>query len=412
MRSIRSAALAALTLVVSGCGVHTVPAAAPGVEVLLHHMPELVEGRRAGLITNHTAVDRWRRSSIDLLHHSPRVDLVALFAPEHGLRGDVEGGYAIPDGRDARTGLPILSLYGETQRPTPEMLEGIEVLLFDMQDVGARPYTYVWTMVMAMEEAAAHGIPFVVLDRPNPITRTAEGPLMGMEVRDRGPAITGYYPVPLRHGLTPGELARYVNAEFDVGADLHVAPVAGWAGNQWFDETGLPWVSPSPNIRSLEAAIHYAGLVMLETVQVSVGRGTEAPFSYVGAPWLDRDELLRRLGRDHDLPGVAITPATFVPEGEGWVPYRGQTVHAVRLDITDREAYRPVLTALTLLWEMQRMHPEELRMGTMLQMLGSEWAPAAVREGVHPAEITRRWEAELEGWEETRDRYRIYPFNR
>jgi uncharacterized protein YbbC (DUF1343 family) len=227
----------------------------PGLEVLLRDSAHLVRGRRVGFLTNQTAVTATGESGIDLLHASPDVQLVALYGPEHGLRGGVEGGVKIESGIDARTGVTVHSLYGATQRPTPAMLRGVDVLLFDMQDIGARPYTFVWTMAMAMEAAAAERIPFVVLDRPNPITGRMEGPLMEMAMRTVGQPITGYYPVPLRHGMTVGEVARYINEEYDIGADLTVVPAAGWRRDTWFDETGLPWLNPSPNIRSLDAAL-------------------------------------------------------------------------------------------------------------------------------------------------------------
>src|SRR5690606_35164935 len=237
-------------------------------------------------------VTRDGRSGIDLLHASPEFELVALYGPEHGLRGGVEGGVQIETDRDAATGLPVFSLYGQVQKPTPEMLEGVEVLLFDMQDIGARPYTFVWTMAMAMEVAAAEGLPFIVLDRPNPITDEVEGPLMDQAMRTVGQPITGYYSVPLRHGLTVGEVARYINEEFTIGVDLRVIPVAGWDGDDWFDETGLPWIDPSPNIRSIEAALSYSGLVLSEATNLTVGRGTATPFSFLGAPWLDTARLM------------------------------------------------------------------------------------------------------------------------
>src|SRR5687768_3845195 len=269
----------------------------PGLEVLLRDSAHLVRGKRVGFLTNQTAVTSTGTSGIDLLHASPDVRLVALYGPEHGLRGGVEGGVKIESGVDQKTGVPVHSLYGSTQRPTPEMLRGVEVLLFDMQDIGARPYTFVWTMVMAMEAAAAQRIPFVVLDRPNPITGRMEGPLMEMEMRNVAQAITGYFPVPLRHGMTVGEVARYVNGEYRIGAQLTVIPAAGWRGNTWFDQTGLPWINPSPNIRSLEAALNYSGMVLSEATNLTVGRGTDAPFSYLGAPWLDPGALLRRLAQ-------------------------------------------------------------------------------------------------------------------
>ncbi|HEY7769587.1 DUF1343 domain-containing protein, partial [Longimicrobium sp.] len=328
----------------------------PGLEVLLRDSLHLVRGKRVGLITNHTAVTRDGRSAIDALHRHPEVRLVALFGPEHGLRGNIDGGERIGTSRDSRTGLPVFSLYGSTERPTAAMLRGIDVLLFDMQDIGARPYTYIWTMAMAMEEAARHGIPFVVLDRPNPVTSRAEGPLMQYEMRSRGPLITGYYPVPLRHGMTTGEVARYVNGEYRIGAKLSVVPVQGWRGNAWFDETGLPWINPSPNIRTLDAALAFSGLVMLETTNLSVGRGTPTPFSYVGAPYMNNTELLRRV-RAYDLPGVEFELAEFTPRGTDWMQHRNRLCRGVRLRITDREQFKPVLTALVFLVEIHRMHP-------------------------------------------------------
>lgn len=381
----------------------------PGLEVLLRDSAHLVRGRRVGFVTNQSAVTSRGESGIDLLHASPDVNLVALYGPEHGLRGGVEGGVRIASGVDERTGVMVHSLYGSTQRPTPEMLRGIDVLLFDMQDIGARPYTFVWTMAMAMEAAAAQGIPFIVLDRPNPITARMEGPLMEMAMRNVAQAITGYYPVPLRHGMTVGEIARYINGEYGVGARLTVIPAVGLRADTWFDETGLPWVDPSPNIPSLEAALSYAGLVLLEATNLTVGRGTAAPFSYVGAPWLDTGRLLQRLAH-HEIPGVALDTARFVPQGEGWVPFRGETVRAIRLRVTDRDAYRPVWLALVLMTEIRRQHPNQFRVTNdgMTQMLGSRWARQAFDRGDDPLEIWRRWEAELERWASVRSRYQLY----
>ena len=382
----------------------------PGLEVLLRDSAHLVRGRRVGFLTNQTAITADGRSGIDLLHEAPDVRLVALYGPEHGLRGGVEGGVKIEGGVDEKTGVPVHSLYGATQRPTPEMLRGVDVLLFDMQDIGARPYTFVWTMAMAMEAAAAEGIPFVVLDRPNPITATMEGPLMEMAMRTVGQPITGYFPVPLRHGMTVGEVARYINGEYALGVDLTVVPAAGWRAGMWFDETGLPWIDPSPNIRSLEAALNYAGLVLLEATNLTVGRGTDAPFSYVGAPWLDAGRLLERL-RGHDLPGVALDTTSFVPTGSGWVPFRDERVHAVHIRVIDRDAHRPVWLALVLLTEIRRQHPADFRITNdgMTQMLGSQWAREALERGDDPRTIRDRWQADLERWGPVRERYRLYP---
>ena len=381
----------------------------PGLEVLLTDSVHLVQGRRVGFLTNQTAVTSTGESGIDLLHASPFVNLTALYGPEHGLRGGVEGGVKIEGGIDERTGVPVHSLYGSTQRPTPAMLRDIDVLLFDMQDIGARPYTFVWTMAMAMEAAAEQNIPFIVLDRPNPITARMEGPLMQMEMRNVGQAITGYYPVPLRHGMTVGEVARYINDEYDIGAKLTVVPAEGWQPGMWFDETGLPWIDPSPNIRSLAAALTYSGLVLFEATNLTVGRGTAAPFSYVGAPWLDPATVLRNVAR-YDLPGVSLDTTSFVPEGEGWVPFRGEHVRALRIDITDRDAYQPVWMTLVLLTEIRRLHPAEFRITNdgMTQMLGSQWARTAIDRGEDPHAIRQRWQQELAEWRPVRERYSLY----
>lgn len=403
----RPAAEAAAERVVPGEAAARV---APGLEVLLRDSVHLVRGRRVGFLTNQTAVTSAGESGIDLLHASPDVNLVALYGPEHGLRGGIEGGVKIESGVDERTGVPVHSLYGATQRPTPEMLRGVDVLLFDMQDIGARPYTFVWTMAMAMEAAAAQRIPFIVLDRPNPITSRMEGPLMEMAMRDVAQAITGYYPVPLRHGMTVGEVARYINAEYDIGAELTVVPAAGWRGDMWFDATGLPWVNPSPNIRSLDAALAYSGLVLFEATNLSVGRGTDAPFSVVGAPWLDPGRVLEAAAR-YDMPGVALDTTSFVPDGEGWVPFRGERVRAVRLSITDRDAFQPVWMTLVLMSEIRRLHPDRFRVTNegMTQMLGSLGARQAFDRGDDPRSIWRDWQAELDQWAPARERYRLYP---
>jgi uncharacterized protein YbbC (DUF1343 family) len=236
-----------------------------------------------------------------------------------------------------------------------------------------------------------------------------EGPLMQMEMRTVGPPITGYYPVPLRHGMTVGEVARYINAEYKIGADLKVVPVAGWKSTQWFDTTGLPWINPSPNIRSLEAALNYSGLVLFEATNLTVGPGTTAPFSYVGAPWLDAGRLLQRVAQ-YDIKGVALDTVSFVPRGEGRVPFRDTTVRAVRIRVTDRDVYQPVWLSLVLLSEIKRQHPAEFRITNngMTQMLGSRWAREAVDRGDDPRTIWARWQQELREWTPVRRKYALY----
>jgi uncharacterized protein YbbC (DUF1343 family) len=408
---------------VSGGGVDSVPtpqAAAPaapapkvmpGIDVLLRDSLGLLRGKRVGLITNQTGVTADGRGSADVLFATPGVRLVALFGPEHGIRGTAEGGATVANGRDTKTGLPIYSLYGRTQKPTPEMLDGVDVLLFDIQDIGARPYTFVWTMALAMEAAAGRHIPFVVLDRPNPITDVADGPQMQEEIRAEhvGQAITGLYPVPLRHGMTAGEVARYVNGEYRVGADLHVVPTEGWSGGEWFDRTGLPWIDPSPNIRSPDAALKYSGMVLAEATNLTVGRGTDAPFSYLGAPWMNAPEVLRRTLAYH-LPGVRLDTVRITPAAGA--DYAGRSVRAIRLTVTDRDAFRPPYTALVLLTEIRRANPDSFKVGDppgMTQMLGSRWAYAAFLRGTDPREIDRRWRDEVRAWMAKRERYRMYP---
>ncbi len=385
----------------------------PGIEVLVRDSLHLVRGKRVGLITNPSAVTRSGELGADVLARTPGVRLVALFGPEHGIRGDLEAGATFVGGRDARTGVPVYSLYDRTQRPTAEELRDVDVLVFDIQDIGARVYTFVWTMAMAMEEAAKRKIPFVVLDRPNPITDAQDGPVMDIDVRNVTQVITGYYTVPLRHGMTAGEIARYFNEDAKIGADLHVVPVQGWRPDMWFEETGLRFIPPSPNIRSVDAELKFSGLVLGEGTNVHVGRGTESPFNYVGAPWLDANRL-REAVEKYNLPGVRLTPVQITPTTDPAVDtqYKGQTFTSLRLDVTDRRTFRPAYTALVLLSEAKKQNPAKFRVmnAGFTQMIGSRWARAAFDRGDDPREIDRRWQQELAQWNATkRERYRIYP---
>ena len=390
----------------------TQQAVVPGIEVLIRDSLHLVRGKRVGLITNPSAVTRAGELGADVLARTPGVRLVALFGPEHGIRGDLEAGATFVGGRDARTGVPVYSLYDRTQRPTAAELENVDVLVFDIQDIGARVYTFVWTMAMAMEEAARRKIPFVVLDRPNPITDAQDGPVMDMDVREVTQVITGYYSVPLRHGMTAGEIARYFNETANVGADLHVVPVDGWRPDMWFEQTGLRFVPPSPNIRSVDAELKFSGLVLGEGTNVHVGRGTDAPFNYVGAPWLDASRL-RDAVAAYNLPGVRLTPVQITPSTDPAVDtqYKGLTFTTLRLEVTDRATFRPAYTALVLLSEAKKQNPAQFRVmnAGFTQMIGSRWARTAFDRGDDPREIDRRWTQERAAWNATRERYRIYP---
>jgi uncharacterized protein YbbC (DUF1343 family) len=382
----------------------------PGLEVLVRDSMHLVAGKRVGLITNQSAVTRGGEHAADFLRRSG-VNLVALFGPEHGIRGDLEAGETVTAGRDARTGVPVFSLYDRTQRPTAEELQGVEVLVFDIQDIGARPYTFVWTMAMAMEEAARHRIPFVVLDRPNPITAVSEGPVMHMDVKNVTQVITGYYPTPLRHGMTVGEVARYYNGDANLGVQLHVVPAEGWRPDVFFDQTGLPFVRPSPNIRSVTAELIYSGLVLAEATNVHAGRGTDEPFHYFGAPWLDANRLVQAVAQ-YNLPGVRLVPTEIRPTADRavYTTYRDTAFTSLRIEVTDRRTFQPVYTTLVLLTEAKRQNPERFRiMNTgFTQMIGSTWAREAFDRGEDPRVIQARWRQELQAWEQKRQRYRLY----
>jgi uncharacterized protein YbbC (DUF1343 family) len=384
----------------------------PGVDVLRDEVPNALKGKRVGLITNHTGTDRSGTSTIDVLTAHPEVNLVALYAPEHGIRGVAAPGEHIASGVDEKTGLPIHSLYGETEKPTPQSLEGVDALVFDIQDIGTRQYTYISTMALAMQAAAEKGIPFVVLDRPNPIGGThVEGNILD----PRFSSFVGIYPIPVRHGMTTGELAQLFNREFEIGANLTVVPVEGWTRDMWFDETGLPWVNPSPNIRSLEAAIHYPGTVFFEATNLSEGRGTELPFHQTGAPWLRAEEVVRAMSA-MDLPGVRFEAVQF-PVEAGARKFPGQTIPGVRLILTDRESYQPVKTSLLLIDAIRRLHPSEFEwrgantrephMMTLARHGGTDRLLRAFEEGTLQ-EFLVEWDRDAERFRQIRQPYLLY----
>jgi uncharacterized protein YbbC (DUF1343 family) len=376
----------------------------PGVEVFMERPPAALAGKRVGLVTNHTGVDRQGRSTADLLASSPHFRLVALFGPEHGIRGVLADGDLVPSGRDEKTGLPVHSLYGATREPTEEMLRDVDALVFDIQDVGARTYTYVSTMALAMQAAKKKGVPFFVLDRPNPIGgEVVEGGLL----EPKHATFVGMYPIPLRHGMTAGELAQLFNREFHIGADLTVVPVEGWRRSVWFDETGLPWLNPSPNIRRLEAAIHYPGTVLFEGTNLSEGRGTGLPFEQAGAPWLDAPAVAAELNRMR-MPGVRFQAVRYPIESTAG-KFPGQTVPGVRFILTDRASYRPVRTALIAIDAIRRRHPQHFRWsGTMDRLAGTERVRSAIEGGTLPA-LLADWDRQAELFRGNRASSLLYP---
>lgn len=378
----------------------------PGIDVLLADSLHLVRGRRAGLITNQTGVGREGRSTIDLLHGSEATELVALFSPEHGIRGEERAGEAVESGRDPRTGLPVHSLYGDTRKPTPAMLEGVEILLFDIQDIGARYYTYVSTMGLAMEAAEASGIPFVVLDRPNPVGGHR---VQGNVLDPAHASFVGRYPVAMRHGMTVGELARFIRARRTPELRLHVVPVRGWQRDRWFDGTGLPWVAPSPNMPDLASATHYPGTCLFEGTNLSVGRGTDRPFRQIGAPWLDGEELARRLN-GREMSGVRFEAVRFTPEDPGDGKFGGREVRGVRFRATDRDAYDPTRAGLAALLEARRLAGDRWswRARHFDRLAGTGRLRRAVEEGASMDSIVRSWEAQLRQFRAVRDSFLIY----
>ena len=377
----------------------------PGIEVLLSDSIHLVQGRRAGLITNHTGVDRQGMSSIDLLHQDARLELVALYSPEHGIRGQAEAGERVESGVDPRTGLPIHSLYGSTRKPTPEMLEGVEVLLFDIQDIGARYYTYVYTMALGMEAAGEAGIPFVVLDRPNPI---GGAEVQGNVLDPAFASFVGMYPIPMRHGMTPAELARLFRGEFDVEVELRVAALSRWSRSDGFGDTGLPWIAPSPNMPSVESARHYPGTCLFEGTNLSVGRGTPIAFQQIGAPWLDGEALAANLSR-YGIPGVRFEPVRFVPENPGDGKHGGVEVGGVRLVATAQE-YDPTEAAVAALIEAAALSGDrwEWREAAFDRLAGTDRLRLEIDAGASLAEARAGWESDLSRFLRVRERHLLY----
>ena len=385
-----------------------IPAVAPaptppvmtGIDVLRADGFKALAGLRVGLLTNHTGRARDGASTIDLLASAPGVKLVSLFSPEHGIRGVLDA--AVPSNTDDRTGLPIHSLYGATQRPTADMLAGLDAIVIDLQDVGTRFYTYMTTMAYVMEEAAARHVKVVVLDRPNPIGGVQiEGPAL-----DAGTlGFTGYFAaMPVRHGLTMGELARLFNGENKIGADLTVVAMRNWRRDEWFDETGAPWVNPSPNMRNLTAATLYPGIGAFEAANISVGRGTDTPFEQVGAPWIDGVRLAERLN-GRQIPGVRFYPVQFTPSAS---VHANVECRGVFIVITDRNAIRPVRVGVELASAIAGLFPGKLTLTPTARLFGSTSGLARIEAGDDPAVIARSWAAAESRWRLLRAKYLLY----
>jgi uncharacterized protein YbbC (DUF1343 family)/CubicO group peptidase (beta-lactamase class C family) len=370
-----------------------------GVDVLERDGFKQLAGLRIGLVTNQTGRDRAGRSTIDILFKAPGVKLVALFSPEHGIRGLADE--KVSDTKDEQTGLPIFSLYGESRRPKPEQLKDLDALVYDIQDVGARFYTYIATLGYVMEEAGKAKLPIFVLDRPNPINgNDVEGPIADADKL----SFTAYHTLPVRHGMTIGELAQLYNQERHLNADLRVIKMEGWRRAMWFDSTGLVWINPSPNMRSLTEAALYPGIGLLETTNLSVGRGTDTPFEVVGAPWLDGQKLANHLNAKR-IPGVRFIPVRFTPRSS---VFKNEECGGINLLITNRSQFQSVLTGVEIAVALHSLFPTDWKIDSYSRLLVNADTLDRLKQGDSAAEIVRSWETSLENFRRVRARSVLY----
>lgn len=398
------------------------PAVRPGIDVLLSDSMALIRGKRIALLTNQTGVGASGESDIDLLRgdvaRDAGVRLVRLFSPEHGIRG-TEDRTNLASGVDARSGLPVVSLYTSTVIAPPDsLLRDVDALVFDLQDVGTRTWTYVGSMVYAMRTAGRLHLPMIVLDRPNPLTGLhASGPMLDPALANadeqtptRHALPYALYPFPLRHGMTMGELARFYNAELHLDAPLHVIPARGWRRAMWFDQTGLPWIKPSPNLPTLASTLIYPSLVPFEGSNVSVGRGTATPFEHFGAPWMDADRVAALLTQ-RGAPGIRFVVDSFVPAHPGDGKYDGRVVHGVALEITDRNAVPSGRLGADILWAIQTANGDSLRISTRTfdERFGSPAIREAIQRGVDPDAAIQQDSARVSAFADRAARYLIYP---
>ena len=378
----------------------------PGLDVLLGPKRGLLAGKRVGLITNPTGVTVKLESAIDRMAQARDFKLAALFGPEHGVRGDAQAGAAVADLVDARTGLPAYSLYGTTRKPTPAMLAGLDVLVFDIQDIGARFYTYPWTLALVMQAAREAGMGVIVADRPNPIGGIrVEGPVLDPALA----SFVGAYPIPIRHGMTLGELALMMNTDFGIGCDLTVVTCTNWRRPDDATQTGLPWVPPSPNMPTIDTAFIYPGTCLIEGTNLSEGRGTTKPFELIGAPFIDAHGLADRLNQ-RNLPGAHFRPAWFTPS---FSEFQGQLCAGVQLHITDRAAFAPVDAGIAILLEVARHHGKDFSFlpgnpPFFDKLAGVSWLREAITAGESLDAIKTRWQPELAAFKLKRARSLLY----
>ncbi len=370
-----------------------------GIDVLEDENFAPLLGKRVGLITNQTGVDSRGRRTIDVLFRAEGVKLVALFGPEHGIAGRLDE--RVPSTTDAITSLPVYSLYGETRRPTGQMLRGLDALVFDMQTAGVRFHTYITTMAYALEAAARHNISFYILDRPNPFGgELIEGPMLD---RDRL-SFEGYFPMPVLYGMTLGELAQMFNAENKIGADLRVIAMMNWRRRETFDVTGLSWIPPSPNLPTLAGLWPYPGVEILRAAGVSVGRGTATPFQIFGAPWIDGVKLARELNR-RKVPGARFAPIKFTPSDD---VSKGQECAGASITITNRVAFRPMRMGLEIIATLHKLYPDHFEVARAIRLLGSLSTIERLQRGDSSGQIITGWFADLASFRKMREKYLLY----
>lgn len=372
----------------------------PGIDVLEGNNFDILEGKKVGLMTLHTGFNNRGISTIDILHGANNFELVKLFTPAPGIRGKE------PKEIDTKTGLPIIKLYGQSVRPQKEDLQDIDILVFDIQGIGTRHFTYKWNMAKAMEECAQHGIEFVVLDRPNPINGVnVEGAVADEEVRG---AFVTYLPIPTRHGMTMGELAKLFNEHFEIGVNLTVVPMENWERWMYYDHTGMPWEPPSPNMRTVPAALFYPGIGIGETTHLSVGRGLDIPFEIYGAPYIDHHRMAFFMNKISDKVGIRFTLAEFTPQSEGHTFY-GEKCYGVRAIILDRKKADPILAGLYMVQYLYFMYPNDFYFEEGFKLLtGDKNAETKIKRGMNPEDIVRSWRRELNTFKEIREKYLMY----
>ena len=385
-----------------------------GADILLSDSLDLVTNKNVGIVTNHTGLLSNGTHIVDTLNSLNQVNVVVLFGPEHGIRGDAPDGHSISDGKDSKTGIQVYSLYGKTKKPTKEMLKNVDILVFDIQDIGARFYTYISTMFFAMQAAVENNIPILILDRPNPINGIrVEGPI----IQEGFKSFVGIANIPIMHGMTIGELALFFNEENllneNLKADFKIIKMQNWTRNMYFDETGLTWVNPSPNMTSLETALLYPGLCLIEGTNISEGRGTPTPFLNIGAPFINSDSLISKLN-SYKLEGISYSKINFtpveIPNMASKPKFEKENCNGIYFTITDRQKLNSLKLGLVLIYSIMKLNPNDFsfRESSIDRLYGSSNLRTMLTKGFSPNEIMNTWKQDLEKFNQIRKKYLIY----